>query len=250
MGAVLGALPLEDGRILSWSMDKTLRLWDGTPNGHYCKAPESCERRAADAQVVVLHPYKEAPPLWGVSGRCLSIFMGHSDTPRSALPLPVTRAISWADDGTLRFWDLESGECLQALDAHEEGVQGAMVLERGRILSWSRMGEVRLWDAVMGAQLGNAFHTPVERQGNAVLWSYGPACGLLSVDKESLPVVAWNGDGRVSPRCLRPDGRFTVAAVSGRVFDLRLFRGARRISLKEYEAPAVQEATKKKEHLN
>jgi WD40 repeat protein len=34
-GSVTGALVLPDGRILSWSEDKTLRLWrpDGTPDG-------------------------------------------------------------------------------------------------------------------------------------------------------------------------------------------------------------------------
>jgi WD40 repeat protein len=66
-GRVSGALFLSDGRILSWSIDRTLRLWraDGTPDG---------------------------------------VLRGHEGRVSGALVLPDERVLSWSADGTLRLW--------------------------------------------------------------------------------------------------------------------------------------------------
>jgi WD40 repeat protein len=58
---------LEDGRILSWSIDGTLRLWDGN----------------------------SVP---------LATLEGHQDTINGALALPDGRILSWSEDRTLRLW--------------------------------------------------------------------------------------------------------------------------------------------------
>jgi WD40 repeat protein len=58
------------GRALSWSDDRTLRLWD-------------VERGTSQA------------------------FLGDTGSVRGALPLSNGRALSWALDNTLRLWDLK-----------------------------------------------------------------------------------------------------------------------------------------------
>ena len=65
--SVSGALQLSDGRLLSWSNDRTLRLWsaEGTP-------------------VAELRGHKE--PVWG------------------ALQLSDGRLLSWSRDRALRLW--------------------------------------------------------------------------------------------------------------------------------------------------
>ena len=114
-GRVYGALLLPDGRrALSWSEDRTLRLWD----------LESGEGR----------------PL-----------QGHRGEVHGALLLPDgRRALSWAEDRTLRLWDLESGEG-RPLQGHRGEVHGALLLSDGRrALSWSKDETLRLWDLESG----------------------------------------------------------------------------------------------------
>ena len=59
--------------MLSWSEDRTLRVWD----------------------------------LATGEGRALT---GHDGSVHGALLLPDGRALSWSGDGTLRVWDLATGE--------------------------------------------------------------------------------------------------------------------------------------------
>ena len=71
--SVHGALALADGRVLSWSADGTLRVWDlATGEG--------------------------------------ARFTGHEDAVDGALVLADGRVLSWSVDGTLRVWDLATGE--------------------------------------------------------------------------------------------------------------------------------------------
>ena len=65
---------LPDGRILSWSWDETLRLWDGE------------------------------------SGEPIGVLEGHTAGVEGAELLPDSRILSWSGDGTLRLWDGASGK--------------------------------------------------------------------------------------------------------------------------------------------
>jgi WD40 repeat protein len=64
---VYGALTLPDGRLLSWSGDKTLRLWSA-------------------------------------EGAPLTVLRGHQSEVKGARTLPDGRLLSWSDDNTLRLW--------------------------------------------------------------------------------------------------------------------------------------------------
>ena len=97
-----GAVVLADGaRALSWSADRTLRLWD-------------------------------------LASGASRVLEGHSDRVSGAVVLADgARALSWSGDHTLRLWDLASGAS-RALEGHSAGVSGAVVLADGaRALSWS-----------------------------------------------------------------------------------------------------------------
>jgi WD40 repeat protein len=81
---VHGALLLaESRRLLSWSWDGTLRLWDVQ------------------------------------SGACLHELKGHSDWVRGALALADDRILSWSEDRTLRLWDGQSGNFLETVAESE-----------------------------------------------------------------------------------------------------------------------------------
>ena len=114
---VTGALELAGGRLLSWSRDKTLRVWDGG------------------------------------SGKCLLTLEGHTDAVDGALELADGRLLSWSDDKTLRVWDYNSGTCLQMLVGHTSEVKGALALADGRLLSWASDKTLWVWDSLTGACL-------------------------------------------------------------------------------------------------
>ena len=107
---VFGALVTPDGRILSWSWDTTLRLWDGRTG--------------------------EAGP----------VLEGHTDVITGASVMPDGRILSWSADRTLRLWDGLTGEPGPVLSGHNYEVTGALAMTDGQILSWCGDLYLRLWD--------------------------------------------------------------------------------------------------------
>ena len=107
-GDVRGAMELADGAILSWSDDKTLRLWSGA------------------------------------DGNNQAVFEGHTGEIVSALELSKGRILSWtSENDAMRIWD-RSGSVLIAVRT-KFGVAAAKAAPDGRVLTWSREGPI--WDA-------------------------------------------------------------------------------------------------------
>ena len=69
-------LPLDDGRVLTASADRTIKLWEG----------ESC----------------------------VQSYTGHEDVVRDLALLPGVGFVSASNDGTIRAWEL-GGSCLKVL---------------------------------------------------------------------------------------------------------------------------------------
>jgi WD40 repeat protein len=181
---VWGARALPDGRILSWSLDGSVRVWDPS------------------------------------SGAALASMDEHEKSVEGATLLPDGRFLSWSFDGTLRLWDGSSGAPLVTLAGHTEAVVGARVLADGRILSWARDSTLRLWDGSTGAPVatfeGHSFWvaaTEILCDGRILSWAGGDlACGdhvLRIWDPASggATVQLTGHEGSViGARCLR-DGR-------------------------------------------
>ena len=149
--AIYGAALLEGGRrVLSWSADGTLRLWDiSSGESRILSGHESVggavlldwERRALSwAEDNTLR-------LWDLSSGEARVLSGHEFPVLGAVVLDdERRALSWSDDKTLRLWDLSSGEA-RVLSGHEGSVWGAVLLHgERRALSWSSDNTLRLWD--------------------------------------------------------------------------------------------------------
>lgn len=109
---VKGALELPNGRILSWSDDQTLRLWDG----HHA------------AQIAI--PDHQDDEIMGFGS------------------FPDGRIMCWSTYH-LYIWDGQNGDLLFVLNAkHSDGIDGgAQSLPDGHILSWSLDGTICLWDS-------------------------------------------------------------------------------------------------------
>ena len=62
------------------------------------------------------------------------------------------RALSGADDNTVRLWDVETGRCLRVLEGHTDRLSGAWrgSADQRRALSGADDNTVRLWDVETG----------------------------------------------------------------------------------------------------
>ena len=91
------ALTADAAKVLSASMDGTVRVWDTR------------------------------------TGACLHVLSGHTDKVYAVAPAPDGRlALSGAKDHTLRLWDLATGQCRRVLEGHEDVVRAVAFLPDGR----------------------------------------------------------------------------------------------------------------------
>ena len=162
-GWISGALPLPDSKILSFSADRTLRLWDAISGdclavlkGHtgivtHALSISGCRILTWLQGGAVGYPNDSTPRLWDTETRvCCAALKGHTEQVLGALSLSDSRILTWSEDTTLRLWDAETGACSAVLEGHLDAVDGAMPLPNGRILSWSRDYTLRLWEAASG----------------------------------------------------------------------------------------------------
>jgi WD40 repeat protein len=216
-GIVNGALELTDGRILSWSCDKTLRLWDGQ---------------------------SDAP---------LATLVGHTRIVWGALELSDGRILSWSHDKTLRLWDGQTGAPLSILEGHTAAVIDAIVLPDKQILSWSEDNTLCLWceQSVQPASQPiqeSSLHCADDQgrfprlnveyrdqiSGSSFGWANRYTAGITSCISEGKP-VCWHGQSAVESHTLFSEGILVISLASGHIFCPQLYRGARRITLADYE---------------
>ena len=174
---------LSDGRILSWSEDKTLRLWD-TQNGQCLTVLVGHAERVrgalplADGRILSWSEDKTLRMWNAQNGQCLAVFKGHTSSVRNALLLAGNKILSTGtEDKDLRVWNMQNSQCVVVLNGHHHGVDGAQTLPDGRILSWAN-DDVRLWDAQTGECLavlkghsGGIFGALALSDGRILSWS-------------------------------------------------------------------------------
>jgi WD40 repeat protein len=112
------AVTPDGGRVVSGSLDNTLRVWDLE------------------------------------SGETLRTLQGQTSSVTAvALTPDGGRVVSGSWDNTLRVWDLESGETLRTLQGHTGPVHAVAVTPDGRVVSGSWDRTLRLWDLQRGKEI-------------------------------------------------------------------------------------------------
>ncbi|XNO40718.1 trypsin-like peptidase domain-containing protein (plasmid) [Sinorhizobium meliloti] len=173
-GPVSGALFSKDEtRILSWSRDNTLRLWDaataqqiGPPMRHDGPVREAVFSNdgtrilswsGTSNSLAGEVEGDNTVRLWeAATGRQIGLPMRHdSPIPGALFSADETRILSWSDDRTLRLWDAATAQQVGPHMHHDGPVKGALFSkDEALILSWSEDNTLRLWDAASAQQIG------------------------------------------------------------------------------------------------
>jgi len=209
-------LLLPNGRVLSWSRNSTLYLWNLD------------------------------------SGTCIKKFNGHTDKINGVRLMPSDCALSFSDDGTLRIWDLNSvdgmhtfdnnppylandakilggyvlswfnrqmilrklntGQPFKALDAGSNEIAGAKDLPDGRIVFWQHK-TIRIWNVESGEVIDLVAHADMINgieliaDGRMLSWSKdGQMCIWNLYTRQCIKILKANSNAIAEAKEL-PDGQ-------------------------------------------
>ncbi|MEM6625117.1 MAG: SUMF1/EgtB/PvdO family nonheme iron enzyme [Pseudomonadota bacterium] len=193
-GGVLSgaAFSNDETRILSWSSDNTVRLWDAQTGDQIGPSMQHnfIVRGAVfskDDTRILSWSVDNTVRLWDAqTGDQIGPSMQHEDAVGgAAFSNDETRILSWSDDATVRLWNAQTGNQIGTLMGHGRDVYGAAFSkDETRILSWSRDATVRLWDAQTGDQIG-----PSLQHEHVVLGA--------AFSKDETRILSWSDDATV-----------------------------------------------------
>lgn len=185
-------------RILTWSKDKTLRVWNaktGEPKSKTMEHEKAVGGAAFndDASLILSWSHDGTIRIWDAgTGRQLVQSMKHPGVEGARFNKAETKVLSWGNevlpggsDGTLRLWDASTckEESISPL-SHGKPVSGAVFNDaETRVLSW---GEKSLfqWDAVSGTQLEPSMRHDREVNGAAFV-------------ADDARILSWGEDGAI-----------------------------------------------------
>ncbi|ASM78473.1 WD40 repeat-containing protein [Vitreoscilla filiformis] len=215
-------------RVVSASLDNTLRLWDcasgsclATWAGHQGWV-NACAF-SPDGLRVVSASWDNTLRLWDcASGSCLATWSGHTFPVNACAFSPDgLRVVSASWDKTLRLWDCASGSCLATWSGHQSSVNACTFSPDGlRIVSASNDKTLRLWDCALGSCL--ATWSGHQSSVNACAFSPdGLRVVSASLDNtlrlwdcaSGACLATWSGhQGRVSACAFSPDGLRVISS--------------------------------------
>jgi WD40 repeat protein len=148
--AVVGANLLSDGRILTWSNDRTLKIWtqdgivEATLRGHENYINNAFELDNGD---IVSWSDDATIRVWdALTTQPKCVFAQHNNLILDVWSVSTNVLLSQSGDGRCYVWDTVTGESCTAFDT---GVNGGIVLSTSRFLNWEQ-ATMKLWDLNSG----------------------------------------------------------------------------------------------------
>jgi len=177
-------------RILSWSFDRTLQVWDASTGRRVGQTMRHEDKVwgalfSQDDGRILSWGFDHTLRLWDAdTGRPIGEPMVHGGNIWGAsFNRDDTMALSWGFDGTLQLWDLQNCEAVGTPMAHRKTVIGAIFgAKETRILSWSKDGTLQLWDR----QTGEAHGQPMRHMD----WVWG-----ATFNPAETHILSWSRDG-------------------------------------------------------
>merc|ERR1719171_1431721 len=148
--AVWSVLPLDDaeGRVLTVSADRTIKLWDGQ-TGAVSKTYEGHQDVVRDLALVAGVGFLSGSNdgtvrLWELGGECLRVLQASESFVYAVALLPTGEWVTCSEDRTVRVWHATSNECMQAI-THPSTVWACAVMPNGDLLAGCANGNAYVW---------------------------------------------------------------------------------------------------------
>ncbi len=173
---VEGAFRIGSDRLLSWSIDSTLKLWNFE------------------------------------TGEEISTLGGHAASVDGAMQLDQETVVSWSRDGGLKSWNVERAELAQDFEGHEKSVLGVCKLDDGRLLSWAEDKTIRIWDVNRGSELA-CFKGHTRPLRGARMWQEGELAGKLLSWSDDRTLRLWDLEQDESESVMKGHEREVIGAL-------------------------------------
>ncbi len=167
---VFGAVFSQDERrVLTWSRDKTARVWDAATSEQVGKPMQHDDyiMRAVfskDGRRVLTCSADNTARLWdAATGEPVGKPMQHNHWVLGAVfSKDEQRVLTWSYDSTARLWNAATSEQVGKSMQHDHWVLGAIFSkDEQRVLTWSDDSTARLWNAATSEQVGK----PMQHNG-------------------------------------------------------------------------------------
>jgi len=231
---VTGCAFSPDGRtILSWSDDKTVRLWN-VDNGQYLFSLEGNPHRIISCAFLMdgyFHACASGDNViyvWNTStGKLVRTVKNPTNGMTTCAFSPEGKTIASADyDKKLYVWDSSSGEILFQLEGHTDYIQGCTYSPDGRLIASTSMDNtIRVWKAATGKlvytlETTNPKTCLFSPDGRIILVRAHNCLQLWETSNGRLMRTMNDGTFIAEACAFSPDGRFVVSVSDNRSLNL------------------------------
>ena len=151
---VTSLIVLSDGKIVSGSADKTIKIWNPMDKYNCIRTLEGhnsnvCSLMRLKDDKIVSGSFDRTIKIWDPSDQfnCIFTLLGHTNYINTLIKLSDGKIVSGSGDKTIRIWDpSDNYKCITTLQGHKSIIKSLLKLSDDKIVSASGDKTIKIWD--------------------------------------------------------------------------------------------------------